>query len=81
MVAALKWLNSLRVRVIWKVVLLSRPVLISSRNKVFLGPTSNSPEAAEGVESVCTAYQELLLEIHSIPWRTQFRRIIYNCIK
>ena len=49
-VAARRWLNSLRVRVIWKVVLLSRPVLISSRNKVFLGPTSNSPET---VESLC----------------------------
>ncbi|KAA6419732.1 MAG: hypothetical protein FRX49_10265 [Trebouxia sp. A1-2] len=48
MVAALRWLNSLRVRVIWKVVLLSRPVLISSRNKVFLGPTSNSPGAVVG---------------------------------
>ena len=28
---------------IWKVVLLSSPVLISSRNKVLAGPTSNSP--------------------------------------
>lgn len=42
-VALRMWENSRSVRVIWKVVLLSRPVEISSRNSVFLGPTIISP--------------------------------------
>lgn len=52
MVAARRWLNSRRVRVIWKVVLLSSPVLISSRNKVFLGPTNSSPALASHADHI-----------------------------
>ena len=33
-----------RVLMIWKVVLLSKPVLISSKTNVSFGPTSSSPE-------------------------------------